>query len=264
MNNRRIEQSHSAITGNNNEIFGNHNKITGNNNRIQGEHNKITGNNNIVKGDHNKATGNNNTLRGAHCKASGRNNNVEGDHAASFTPEGASHYGVDFNIDDDATESLRTAIENSFHDARENIARVSRAFNEQFNAPRVVGPAAERFPLVNAPRLIERAFNTMPTQWPANIADIQVPPSLRADESTASGSTAVPPLSDEAFDVPDTSDSGACVICLANKAVCMAYPCAQMNFCIKCARELATKAGTERVKCPVCRKPVEKMIRVYS
>lgn len=53
-----------------------------------------------------------------------------------------------------------------------------------------------------------------------------------------------------------------CVICMTNVPCCIALPCAHMNFCVDCSRELCK--GKKEVKCPLCKDTLDGIKYVFS
>jgi hypothetical protein len=59
-------------------------------------------------------------------------------------------------------------------------------------------------------------------------------------------------------DTPTDSDLEACIICLTNLKCCAVVPCGHRLFCISCANKDVSD------RCPSCRGPIEKIIRVFN
>jgi hypothetical protein len=78
-----------------------------------------------------------------------------------------------------------------------------------------------------------------------------------------------PDESELAFDKPISSSSSedskeleqACIICTENKANCIAWPCAHLQFCVSCVRRIAQ---TSTPTCPTCKEPVQAFKRVFT
>ncbi|MBX9636956.1 MAG: RING-HC finger protein [Nitrosomonas sp.] len=70
-------------------------------------------------------------------------------------------------------------------------------------------------------------------------------------------------------DVAADADT-ACCICMIRKKQCIALPCADLKYCVECARQLCFGLdGTElkkrgSVKCPTCRQDIFEMKRVHD
>ena len=54
---------------------------------------------------------------------------------------------------------------------------------------------------------------------------------------------------------------GGCVICTDRKACCIALPCAHLNYCVQCSREVCKST---QPKCAVCRMDLTDMKVVYT
>jgi hypothetical protein len=59
----------------------------------------------------------------------------------------------------------------------------------------------------------------------------------------------------------DTPAGEICVVCLQNTRTRMLYPCGHLVCCEGCAQRLV---AVRDVRCPVCRKPVHDVVRVYG
>ena len=70
------------------------------------------------------------------------------------------------------------------------------------------------------------------------------------------------------------NDGGGCIICLENKAICVALPCGHLRYCAQCARNMCCGGGGQggaeahpkkigQVQCAVCRQDVHEMKRCF-
>jgi len=62
--------------------------------------------------------------------------------------------------------------------------------------------------------------------------------------------------SEKTDDTPAKTEEEQCVVCLDNKKVVLIYPCGHMCVCIRCS--------TKVKDCPVCRKKVDDVIKVFA
>lgn len=67
---------------------------------------------------------------------------------------------------------------------------------------------------------------------------------------------------DDAIDDIIISDKKNCVICLSSFSCIAFIDCGHMVTCEKCGNKLFKQSHYER-KCPVCRKPIKKILKVY-
>lgn len=58
-------------------------------------------------------------------------------------------------------------------------------------------------------------------------------------------------------------DAGQCTICLTAVADTVLYRCGHLCVCYTCGLHLQQARRVEIVKCPVCRAPVDDILRVY-
>lgn len=58
-------------------------------------------------------------------------------------------------------------------------------------------------------------------------------------------------------------DAGRCTICLTAVADTVLYRCGHLCVCYTCGLHLQQARRVEIVKCPVCRAPVDDILRVY-
>lgn len=55
----------------------------------------------------------------------------------------------------------------------------------------------------------------------------------------------------------------ACVVCLVNVKCVLVDCCKGVPYCIGCARDICKNKSIGNVTCPLCRKLVRKVIRIY-
>lgn len=58
-------------------------------------------------------------------------------------------------------------------------------------------------------------------------------------------------------------NAGHCTICLNSIADTVLYQCGHLCVCYMCGLTLRTTTSANRVKCPICRAPVDDILRVY-
>ena len=58
-------------------------------------------------------------------------------------------------------------------------------------------------------------------------------------------------------------NAGHCTVCLTAIADTVLYRCGHLCVCYVCGLNLRATASTVGVKCPICRAPVEDIVRVY-
>jgi len=61
----------------------------------------------------------------------------------------------------------------------------------------------------------------------------------------------------EGVDRATDDETRACVICITNEKQCAAVPCGHLMYCISCATK------RQETKCPMCRKKIKDVIRIY-
>ena len=61
--------------------------------------------------------------------------------------------------------------------------------------------------------------------------------------------------------------AGSCVICLQNKAICVALPCGHLSYCVECSRHMCTNHNSPKtigeVRCAHCRHEIHELKRLY-
>ncbi len=62
---------------------------------------------------------------------------------------------------------------------------------------------------------------------------------------------------------PQPISAGHCTICLTAIADTVLYRCGHLCVCYTCGLQLQQAPPVNGVKCPVCRAPVEDILRVY-
>ncbi|XP_068681658.1 tumor susceptibility gene 101 protein-like [Montipora foliosa] len=60
--------------------------------------------------------------------------------------------------------------------------------------------------------------------------------------------------------LPQTEVQGDCIICMEKKSDSVLIPCGHLGVCLRCANELKRTTTV----CPVCRKNIDQVIRVYQ
>lgn len=58
-------------------------------------------------------------------------------------------------------------------------------------------------------------------------------------------------------------NSGHCTVCLSAVADTVLYRCGHLCVCYMCGLNLREAAPANRVTCPICRAPVDDILRVY-
>lgn len=58
--------------------------------------------------------------------------------------------------------------------------------------------------------------------------------------------------------------AGHCTVCLTAMADTVLYRCGHLCVCYMCGLQLQQGTSTNSVKCPICRAPVEDILRVYK
>lgn len=59
------------------------------------------------------------------------------------------------------------------------------------------------------------------------------------------------------------TNAGHCTICLTALADTVLYRCGHLCVCYVCGLNLQQTTSTHGVKCPICRAPVDDILRVY-
>lgn len=72
-----------------------------------------------------------------------------------------------------------------------------------------------------------------------------------------------PPSVDDGDDERCDEEGRECSICLENKIKALVLPCAHACMCLGCAAKIKAGASGAEPKCPVCRAPVDKVIKIY-
>lgn len=62
----------------------------------------------------------------------------------------------------------------------------------------------------------------------------------------------------QGLDRATDDETRACVICITNEKQCAAVPCGHLMYCISCATK------RQETKCPMCRKKIKDVIRIYA
>ena len=60
-----------------------------------------------------------------------------------------------------------------------------------------------------------------------------------------------------------TMNAGHCTVCLTAMADTVLYRCGHLCVCYLCGLNLRETHSTAGVKCPICRAPVDDILRVY-
>lgn len=83
--------------------------------------------------------------------------------------------------------------------------------------------------------------------------------SLRQEVASAlsSSTNIVPNLGQEPV------DAGRCTVCLTESADTVLYRCGHLCVCYTCGLQLREGATVQIRKCPVCRAPIDDIVRVY-
>ena len=58
-------------------------------------------------------------------------------------------------------------------------------------------------------------------------------------------------------------DAGHCTVCLTATADTVLYRCGHLCVCYTCGLHLRQATSVHGVKCPICRAPVDDILRVY-
>lgn len=62
---------------------------------------------------------------------------------------------------------------------------------------------------------------------------------------------------------PQPVEAGHCTVCLTALADTVLYRCGHLCVCYVCGLQLQQSTSVHGVKCPICRAPVEDILRVY-
>ncbi len=62
----------------------------------------------------------------------------------------------------------------------------------------------------------------------------------------------------------ESSNQGCCVVCLNSQKTHACVPCGHKCVCEKCAFIIMNTHGITKKKCPICRKGVSCIIRIYD
>lgn len=62
---------------------------------------------------------------------------------------------------------------------------------------------------------------------------------------------------------PQPVQAGHCTVCLTAIADTVLYRCGHLCVCYVCGLQLQQSTSVYGVKCPICRAPVEDIVRVY-
>lgn len=141
--------------------------------------------------------------------------------------------------------------------------------------------------LYNVMNAVARAFHTLEAPPPPPVFETQQPEpppvvlshEIRRNQTTpeedndvaAPGCTKFPTKEQANQDIEmeetekDTEVTSvvACVVCLINKACCVADPCGHCHTCATCSRTICKAKKKGLVHCPTCRNKVEKFMKVY-
>jgi hypothetical protein len=213
---------------NNSKISGMDKHVTGNNNTVSGMNAIVHGNNNIVSGMYGVVHGNNNTISGMNCKAYGKNNIVTGMGSSS--------------------EPLSKKIE--ILKKKERNDDVVMTFNNSVGSNingRIIGTDDKR---------IISLYSSKKKKKTKEIKYVQGPTLKELEDDVKE----------------EEGGDNTCVICLENKKICNISPCQHKCCCVKCARELCFGDDSDEeilkkrgeVKCPVCRKDVKSILKVFE
>lgn len=102
----------------------------------------------------------------------------------------------------------------------------------------------------------------------------EIPVTTTTTTTTASNNSGAGKLPEFPIDVCasddeycDDNDMGAreCSVCMENKIKAVVLPCAHACMCLSCASKIIANAAAsdERGKCPICRKEIENIIKIY-
>ena len=240
-NNQTFFDPSLVIIGNGNIVFGPGCTVAGDNNTLNGL-SKVNGNSNIIHGCHiifgffgpySVVTGNNNIIFGPNITERGNNNILIGQNGQ-----------ITFHSSNNGTVTVNGVEVNDANDVMNQVnwGQFRQAFPEN-DLGRNVGPFR--------------------SSTYANV------PNASQDSTTP---IKVPTLADVSNDsIRGPNDGGSCIICLENKAICIALPCAHLRYCVQCARDLCCDGGEGgsipqnigQVHCPVCRQDIGEMKRCF-
>jgi hypothetical protein len=83
--------------------------------------------------------------------------------------------------------------------------------------------------------------------------------SLRQEVSSAMANNPTPTMVSSI----QPMNAGHCTVCLTAIADTVLYRCGHLCVCYMCGLNLRTTASSTGVKCPICRAPVDDILRVY-
>ena len=239
-------------SGDNQSIIVNHSRISGDNCRVTGDCNNVSGDNCIVVGDYNNVTGDNCKVTGSHNKVRGDNcihNGVSVNAVRTNTGRVIMNQGMLVNQGD---ASMRFMNQGGGQDwtKQQKDGRNQHPKYQSGGIPytREVKGTTEVIKMGNV------TFNNhfCAPEEPQYVEG-PLESDLKYDEVVEEGDDRTKP----------------CIICMDNRACCIATPCMHLSFCIQCSRTLCFgQSGEElreqgEVQCPQCRMDVKSIKRTY-
>lgn len=267
-----------TVNGNNNTITGNDCMVTGNRNTINGNSCTVKGDRNSVKGNACTVKGNMNTVKGNTCIATGDRNSVKacsgrGSHVVVGSHVGGMVFnnspgsvighqgsGSTVNMSDGNFEvrsysstcrsgSGSQVIVDSFIDGDLNFDSKKRT---RKNNRKSYSLGNNNHNLIQGTGNVVVVSSTqLPLKIPSNERIVDIPDQDKLRDDTR---------------VAEDADNNVrtCVICLDNVAICVVQPCGHNILCVKCTRETYEDVNRADAKCPKCRHPVKRVMRVYD
>lgn len=276
-----IRRSDSSIKANSAIIYGDNNSIKGNSNMIHGNNHAINGNSNVIHGHNNQVKGNANVLHGDNNTLNG-DGNISNGHYSTMNGTG--------NVEKNSkgtTQHTQTNVGSIGNGCTTNIMGYLPKLQS-------MGPLISKF-IVNNPggggiilcgdEMTTNVYDGIQQSFVKNgtlsngIHTISVSGTVikypsgkvivngeEVDwskiEKQAMTTTKIVKVPDEMKDEPPSQEGEKeCIVCLERSIKTVIVDCGHSVYCISCAREHASKDGTT---CPVCRKGITQVIRVFN
>jgi hypothetical protein len=272
--NHTLYDDYLEIKGHGNTIFGAHCIVYGNHNTVFGAHCKVIGDHNKVTGAHCKANGNSNSVTGAHCKTRGEGNKVTGAHCKMYNAKGElqslpksstggsstfSNISIGGRVGTYSSGNLHVGGNQTITFTNGGMIIENDGQSYSMNSPMItnnhngrVGVSGCTFSGGNLVVTDQGAFleeggvrrpdspNTS-NQKKKNKKEKILPDPIENELSAASGET-------------------CCVVCEDRSVKTAIFPCGHNKLCVTCSIKLKKESS---FTCPICRAPIEKIIRLY-
>ncbi len=299
-NGKTVHATQSTVVGHGNTVLGPQNKVHGNKNTVLGPRCKVYGNENIVQGPQCKVFGDDNEVTGPSCKATGERNRVLGPDSKQRRVGGVVKKKKTRGMVITGTNmtGLMKMVSGTFGSLSQVGNACGCTFEMHEGSNTQVGNADDVTVVLRdkkgekelAVRKLASSAGFSLTGLTFSCDDVQVKDgtvSYRGEPVPLDLFTLCPEveweelknlvrliLQDARFiegeDRETDDEAKECVVCKENEKQCLLVPCGHIALCIKCANERLSRVGADgkdesrEEACPVCRRPVERVVRAFG